>query len=110
MDWAGVLPELIILALATNLVVETIHHGSIFSNLRLWAEVRGGKLGELISCPYCLSHWAGFVVVILWFLGFYFLPARLVVMSFAATRTANLINDLMKRYVRNQKRNDTNSI
>ena len=95
---AGMLVELLILGLATCAIVEVIHHGSIFATLRLWAETRDDKLGELISCPFCLSHWAGALVVCLWVLsktiGWGFMVPVYVL---ATIRTSNIINDVLKR-------------
>lgn len=39
----------------------------IFRPLRGWVRSRSDKLGELVDCPWCLSHWlAGAVAVYRW--------------------------------------------
>lgn len=92
--------------LAATHLVEVVHHGSIFRRLRSWA--RRNKtdkekgpvrrwLGELISCPFCLSHWAGAAVVILVVGAVLLSPyVSLPVWWLALVRLANLINDVTK--------------
>jgi hypothetical protein len=51
---------LVILAIATATVSMTVTMASIFRFLREWFEDEEGFrgwLGELLTCPYCLSHW-----------------------------------------------------
>ena len=52
---------LLLAAMANWQVVETFHHGSLFDTFRAYMEARRDWLGELLTCPFCLSHWTGFV-------------------------------------------------
>lgn len=107
------LTELIILALATWQVVETYRHGSIFAGLRAELEIRPGKVGELFSCMFCLSHWAALLVVIIGSS----LPAspwqilevvrqvlKIIVLALAVTRAAQLGHDLSAHWCRSPER------
>lgn len=47
----------ILLGLAVAAVATTIARGKIFSGLREWVWGRWEWAGELLRCPYCLSHW-----------------------------------------------------
>jgi hypothetical protein len=56
---------LAVAALAGNQLTETWHHGSLFEDWRDTAEQWSvsdnffvSKLGELLMCPFCFSHWA----------------------------------------------------
>lgn len=104
---------LAIAALAGSQVVETIHHGSIFGAFRDWTRDRAlsriwvvAKLGELFSCPFCFSHWTCAVMVI-WLFS---VPAGSLlvwpVYAFAATRVAQLINDLTSDFCRSPNRDE----
>lgn len=45
----------------------TISKSKFFKFLRYWANQRNEKLGALLSCPYCMSHWvAAFFVILLY--------------------------------------------
>ena len=56
-----------ILALATASVSMTLSKAQIFAGLRKWL-LDGCWLrvwvGELLSCPYCTSHWVALVLVL----------------------------------------------
>lgn len=111
MEFSGL--ELCVIALAVNGVVEIWHHGSIFAGARAWMETRplGDFVGELTECPFCLSVWVAGAVVGGWAAARCLLPAVepgviAVITTAAAARTANLINDAAKRWLR---LNDTES-
>lgn len=58
---------LIILSMCVSTVSLTIAKSKFFSFLRHWVNKRNEKLGSLVSCPYCMSHWvAAFYVVLLY--------------------------------------------
>jgi len=45
----------------------TIAKSKFFKFLRSWVNKRNEKLGSLLSCPYCMSHWvAAFFVILLY--------------------------------------------
>lgn len=53
----------LVLAVAIAAVSLTITRASIFKPFRLWVEEHSTFFGELVSCPYCMSHWVALVVV-----------------------------------------------
>lgn len=53
----------LILALATASISITVAKGQIFELPRTWLKAQNAFLGELFSCPYCVSHWVTFAFV-----------------------------------------------
>ncbi len=51
------------LALAVSALSMTITKTKVTKTLRLWVKAHNAWLGELLSCPYCTSHWLAFAVV-----------------------------------------------
>jgi hypothetical protein len=93
--------DLIVAALATWQIVEIWHHSLLMAPLRARSEMWQNKLGELTSCPWCLSVWVGFACSGVLALAATHWPAgaaRVVVYGFAASRLANLGNDFFKAY------------
>ena len=96
---------------ATWQTVETVHHGSIFEWLRQWAAAQQSSdrkelrlLGDLIACPFCLSHWVGAVVALFLFVAsndaaWFVLP----VWWLATVRGAQLLNDMTHGLCRSPK-------
>jgi len=110
------LAHLVLAALATCQAVEVFHHGSLFAPARArafrWSTCDGPRplrlAGELLLCPFCLSHWVAAAMVILVGLGclvswVYALP----VWWLAVTRGANLCNDLLHAWSRTPRDWDT---
>ena len=91
--------EFILLVLAIWHAVEVWNHGSIFADLRASLQASDGWLSELTGCMFCLSLHVGFWLA-LWMLltpgGLWYLP----VYALAATRCANLANDLAHGWTR----------
>lgn len=56
--------QLIILSFAVSSISYTISKSNIFKPLRLFISKYWKWAGELISCPYCLSHWLSFATMI----------------------------------------------
>jgi hypothetical protein len=86
-------------ALAVWQAVEIWHHSRLMAPLRAITEMWTNKLGELLSCPWCLSVWVGFAVaaVILWAGPGWFGQLSLVfVYGLGLSRLANLGNDVFK--------------
>jgi hypothetical protein len=54
---------LLFLALPTATISVTVGRASIFNIPRRWLTQRSTFMGQLLGCPYCLSHWVAFVVV-----------------------------------------------
>jgi hypothetical protein len=98
--------DLIVAALATWQIVEIWHHSLLFADWRSITEMWDNKLGELLGCPWCLSVWVGFLCA-----GALHLTSvpllgpcvTIVLYGFAASRLANLCNDLFKSYCRTPK-------
>ena len=96
------LMDLIVAGLATWQIVEIWHHSLLMAPLRAHAEMWNNKLGELLSCPYCLSVWVALLCVpLLTFAEGY--GSREVLLAFAVSRLANLGNDVFKPYCRTPK-------
>jgi len=55
--------QIIVLAFAAAAISTTITKAFIFAPMREWIFKRNEWFGELFSCPYCMSHWVGFVLV-----------------------------------------------
>ena len=51
------------LAFAVASISMTIAKAGVFLDLRLWIYDRSVWLGELVMCPYCVSHWLAFGAV-----------------------------------------------
>jgi hypothetical protein len=95
------LGNILVAALATWQLVDIIRHAAIAAPIRLWAQAAadsGGRwafVGKLLLCPYCLSHWvaAAFVLALASPLS----PVlKLIALTLAVTRLANIGNDLLK--------------
>ncbi len=110
--------ELLIAALATWQAVEIWHHSALFAGSRAGAEIRGGWIGALLGCPWCLSVWVaawvavvvlqgmpdvpydrGFLAFLLKALTWFMLVVcKLFVYTLAISRLANLGSDYFNRY------------
>ncbi len=55
---------LLIVSIAVGVVSTTIGVTDMFSGVRQVCHRIHGKLGALLCCPYCLSHWVALAVVI----------------------------------------------
>jgi hypothetical protein len=89
--------------------VEAWHHGSIFAKPRAWLEAHDPALWvELLQCPFCLSHWTALLPTLAlmtyddlhrpWWQWL-----ALPVLSLAATRLSNVLNDVLHAYCRTVK-------
>ena len=101
---------LLVASLSNWAVIEAYHHGSIFERFRAWVEAHDGFFAELLSCPYCLSHWTALPLTVLSMLALCDLTwnnlALLPVLVFAVTRLSNLWNDLGRPICRTPNRHD----
>lgn len=57
------LPELLIMALATATISVTVAQSKLCKPVREWITQHWTWGGDLISCPYCLGHWVAAVMV-----------------------------------------------
>jgi len=91
----------IIAALATWQIVEIWHHSLLMAPLRARTEMWTNKLGELLSCPFCLSIWVALLCVVTLSLAESGLVGRcgsVVIYAFAVSRLANLGNNFFKQH------------
>ena len=63
MGWPEVV-RLALLAPAVAVVSMTVTMSKLFSPLRKVAKSGSEWLGELLSCPYCISHWVALAAVL----------------------------------------------
>jgi hypothetical protein len=59
--------QTVYLSLAVGAMSMTIAKARVFRPLRELITRRSEKLGELISCPYCTSHWVSFIFTAVYF-------------------------------------------
>jgi hypothetical protein len=72
--------EIIQMGLVVGVISITITKGSIFGWMR---DRSSGWMGELLSCPYCMAHWVGLVVVVCGDFGIIYRPYELVIDVFS---------------------------
>jgi hypothetical protein len=100
--------------LATWSAVEIFHHGSIFAGVRAyWESQLGfggvrGWLASLLSCPFCLSVWVAAATCVSWEVSVadQFSTGRCLICTLAASRLANLGNDLAYSLTRTPGRHE----
>jgi|ERR1700748_1513376 len=73
--------NLIIISLAIASISYTISKGEIFRSIRLFICKHSKFIGQLISCPYCLSHWVSATIMFIIYKSF---NLDFVIMTFAA--------------------------
>lgn len=89
--------NIIIAALATWQIIEIWHHSLLFAPIRSITDCWQNKLGELLHCPFCMSPWVALICLAgLQEFGFVSFITQGVVYVFAASRLANLGNDVFK--------------
>ncbi len=47
------------IGITTGVISLTLTKSKMFSPMRNWIRYRSNWWGELVSCPYCASHWVG---------------------------------------------------
>ena len=94
-------------ALSNWAVIETWRHGEIFERLRAWLQAHDPSfLQMLLTCPYCLSHWTAFPILVSlmvcavdpiqpWYRYLALIP-----LSLASTRLSNALNDTLHSWCR----------
>lgn len=89
--------DVLILALASSAIALTITLSSIFENLRRLAKKKNEWLGELVRCPYCLSHWVALVFVVVYrpVLVEMWLPIDLIVSWFVVVAITAIISGII---------------
>lgn len=56
----------IVVAMMSSCISITITQQEIFRPLRDWVKSKSNKLGHLISCFYCFSHWIVFIAILIY--------------------------------------------
>lgn len=51
------------MGVATGVASLTLTRARPLRPMRQWIQQRSQWWGELVSCPYCISHWVAFVLV-----------------------------------------------
>jgi Protein of unknown function (DUF1360) len=51
------------IGITTGVISLTLAKSKLFSPMRNWIRYRSPWWGELVSCPYCASHWVGGLLV-----------------------------------------------
>ena len=99
---AQALTDLLLVSLFTWAVVEVIHHGSLFAEIRAYADAADGRLKELLGCPFCLSHWVGILGTVLAALAIEHRAgmAYYILLWFGSVRLSNVFNDLTGSFKR----------
>lgn len=73
--------QLIIISLAISSISFTISKTEIFKPIRLFICKYSNFFGKLVSCPYCLSHWVAFTIMLYIYRSF---CLDLIIMTFAS--------------------------
>lgn len=58
--------QVALLSLATASIAFGVSESKLLRPLREWVTRRSRFWGEMISCGYCLGHWAAFVLVVIY--------------------------------------------
>lgn len=101
--------DFIAVVFAAGAIIEVWHKGSIFANVRAYAqalqdvvpaESLKGRLLELLNCPFCKSYHAPLYLFLLLLAGNYFggtiaALIRALVYGLAATRIGNIVDGLL---------------
>ena len=98
--WPNAIVFIFVLALGTWQTVEVLHHSKLCYDLRIRMEKVGGFMGDVTSCPFCLSHWVAIFYGIGLGIPVLNQPIFIWLLLLAAVRLANLGNDLTWSYNR----------
>lgn len=103
--------QIVMVLMAACQITETARHGALFQPLRARLESCSAFLNDAINCGFCFSHWAAALAVLL-LVGHHLWPITPVdpflctLVWLSATRGANLLNDLTKKWSRTPARDD----
>lgn len=90
--------DLILIGLATWQAIEIYWHSPLFAEARAKAEEGSDEVSQVLQCPWCLSVWVAGIIA-LWVM---LTPTLLhiPVWALAASRLANILNDLTHSFNR----------
>lgn len=60
------LSRVVVLVLACAAISMTISKAGIFRSVRVWVKSKSEFFGEMILCPYCVSHWLALAATLLY--------------------------------------------
>jgi len=103
--------DLVVLGIATGAISMVVSRSTIFNAFHDWLEKRSVFLEDLLSCPWCLSHWIALVFTIIYhplIVTSWFVPldyfVTLMVMTVVAAITARIIYSAYKPIFGNQEK------
>lgn len=104
-----ILLMLFLFSLPVAAVSYTVTRSSIFRGFRNFVDRKNQKLGELVSCPYCFSHWVS-AATILYILLYYqvvrlsdYFVADFVFMTFALVAMSSGVCGLIALSIKAQR-------
>jgi len=103
--------NLIFLGIATGAISMVVSRSTLLNAFHAWVEKRSLRLEEMLSCPWCLSHWIALVFTIIYhplIVTSWFVPldyfVTLMVMTVVAAITARIIYSAYKPIFGNQEK------
>jgi len=91
----------LILVLANNGLVELLHHGRIFKDIKLRLISISWLTG--LNCPYCLSYRSSALLVLMTYRETHLGLLGITILALATARGSNLVNDYLAIYSRTPK-------
>ena len=58
--------DLIFLGVATGAISMVVSKSTLLNSFHAWVEKRSLRLEEMLSCPWCLSHWVALIFTIIY--------------------------------------------
>lgn len=99
-----ILAGMLIVGLVTYGIVETIHHSSLFRELKDYLETSSSMLDQLVNCPHCISYyvsaWAALAYLITIPEFESGLSGMFLLCWFGGRKIASLMNDLLRKVER----------
>ncbi len=60
------LGQIAFFALAVAAISVTISKSKLFASVRAWISEKNQRLGHLVSCAYCTSHWVAMPLIVIY--------------------------------------------
>lgn len=58
--------QLVFLGIATGAISMVVSRSTLLNAFHAWVEKRSARLEEMLSCPWCLSHWVALIFTIIY--------------------------------------------